>query len=222
MRRALAPDPADRFQRASAMRDDLAARHTRWRAQLEGTCGPLPEAVPLEMAPPQTAPAGVRATPIKSGPRCAPSQWGLDALWRPHTHRPVRFQSDSDGRTVTDPATGLTWQRGGSAFALDWHRAGEYTAQLNRDGFAGRHHWRLPTIAELITLLQPNPTGREHCLPPVFDRRPRRLWSCDRRAFTSAWYVDLDIGFVAWHDFSCQNAIKAVCSPASAPPRPQP
>jgi serine/threonine-protein kinase len=218
--RALAPDPAARFQRAAAMRDDLAARHARWQAQWEGTCGPLPETPPLENTPPETATASVRATPIKSGPRSQPMQWGLDTLWRPQTYRPPRFRQRSDGQTVEDPSTGLTWQRGGSPFALDWHQAGEFIAQLNRDGFGGRRDWRLPTIAELITLLQPNPTGSEHCLPPVFDRRPQRLWSCDRRAYTSAWYVDLDIGFVAWQDLSCQNAIKAVCSPASTPPRP--
>jgi serine/threonine-protein kinase len=113
-----------------------------------------------------------------------------------------------------DPATGLTWQRGGSSFALDWHSARGYTDQLNHEGLGGRNNWRLPTIEELITLLQPNPSGHDHCLPPIFDRRPPRLWSSDRRAFTSAWYVNLDLGFVAWQDFSCHNAIKAVSSGA--------
>lgn len=214
--RALERDPARRYARATDMRDDLTALQARWQSQWEDTCRGQPE--PLPHAPPEqlAATEAVRATPLKTQPRPKPSHFGLDALWRPRRYRDHRFTAGANGEVLTDQASGLTWQRGGSDFTLDWHAAAAYTDQLNHEGFGGRRNWRLPTIEELITLLQPNPQGSDHCLPPIFDRRPKRLWSCDRRTFASAWYVNLNLGFVSWQDFSCHNAIKAVSSPPEA------
>ncbi len=212
--RALAHDPARRYGRATDMRDDLAALQTRWQSQWEDACRDLP-APPPHAPPKQTAAReAIRATALKTPPRPQPSQFGLDALWRPRRYRDHRFTAEANGEILTDQASGLTWQRGGSDFTLDWHAAAAYIDHLNREGFGTRRNWRLPTIDELITLLRPNPQGSDHCLPPVFDQRPRRLWSCDRRTFTSAWYVNLNLGFVSWQDFSCHNAIKAVSAPA--------
>lgn len=214
LRRALNPDPAARYQNAIAMQDDLAAIFNHWQAEWQSTCRALPPMVSPPPERPERTRLRVRATPIKTGPHTDPARFGLDSLWRPNAYRAPQFQTGANGRTLTDPATGLTWQRGGSSFALDWHSARGYTDQLNHESLGGRNNWRLPTIEELITLLQPNPSGHDHCLPPIFDRHPPRLWSSDRRAFTSAWYVNLDLGFVAWQDFSCHNAIKAVSSGA--------
>ncbi len=213
LKRALDHDPARRYGRATDMRDDLAALQARWQSQWEDTCRGLPE--PPPQAPPaqRAATEVIRAAPLKTRPRPKPSQFGLDALWRPRRYRKHRFTAGAGGEVLTDLASGLTWQRGGSDFTLDWHTATAYIDQLNHEGFGGRRNWRLPTIDELITLLQPNPQGSDHCLPPIFDRRPKRLWSCDRRTFTSAWYVNLNLGFVSWQDCSCHNAIKAVSSP---------
>jgi serine/threonine-protein kinase len=211
---ALAPDPAARFPQAGAMHDDLAALTADWQARWQATCGPLPDAAPRARAAAAGHAASVRALPLKTGPRTSPSRFGLDKLWRPRVYPSPSFVPEADARVLCDTRTGLAWQRGGSPFALDWRQAREYTARLNREGFGGRHNWRLPTIAELITLLQPNPTGRDHCLPPVFDRRPHRLWSSDRRTFTSAWHVDLEMGFVSWQDLTCLNAVKAVSTAA--------
>ena len=213
LERVLAPAPAARYQQAGVMRDDLAALGDRWQTRWENTCRGLPESDP---AVGERSPGSIhrlRRTPIRTGPRAEAAQFGLDPLWRPCKFGPPRFRPEDAGRLLTDLSTGLTWQRGGSTFALDWHRARDYVDRLNHEGLGGRRSWRLPTIEELITLLQPNPTGRDHCLPPIFDRRPQRLWSCDRRTYTSAWYVNLDLGFVGWQDLTCHNAIKAVSAP---------
>ena len=136
----------------------------------------------------------------------------MDSLWRPRTPLPPRFQDEDSGRLLTDRTTGLVWQRGGAPLTLDWQRAREYVDQLNHTRLGGRGNWRLPSIEELITLLQPHPSGREMCLPPLFEPSPQGLWSCDRRTYTSAWYIRLDLGFVGWLDLSCRNGIKAVSS----------
>ena len=59
---------------------------------------------------------------------------------------------NKDG-TVTDQATGLMWQRGGSTGNLDRKGAKKYVQELNRQGFAGYSDWRLPTVEELASLL---------------------------------------------------------------------
>lgn len=72
--------------------------------------------------------------------------------------------------------------------------------------------WRLPTVPELMSLLRPNPHGFDFCVPPVFNRNQKSLWSSDRRSFTAAWFVDSEMGFVGWRDMSGRCCVCAVCS----------
>jgi Protein of unknown function (DUF1566) len=53
------------------------------------------------------------------------------------------------GGLVTDPATGLTWQRSFSATQMTAAAATSYCAGLDLDG----HSWRLPSVKELATLV---------------------------------------------------------------------
>ena len=211
---ALAPNPAARHQQAEAMGAELTALLNGWRKSWADTCRSRPTPSSQIEGFRSGGARRIRRAPVRTGPKMQAAQFGLDALWRPRTALPPRLRSENHSRLLTDVATGLTWQRGGSAFALDWHRAGDYIRGLNQSQLGGRDNWRLPTIEELITLLQPQPSDHDQCLPPVFERSPQRLWSCDRRTYTSAWYVSLDLGFVGWQDLSCRNGIKAVSSPA--------
>ncbi len=211
----LAADPAARYQQAEAMGAELAALLSRWQASWADTCRSVPTSPSRIAERPLEGHHRVRSAPVRTGPRVQAAQFGLDPLWRPQTPLPPRLRNANDRRLLTDLSTGLTWQRGGSAFALDWRRACDYVHQLNQRRLGGRDNWRLPTIEELITLLQPQPGGYDQCLPPVFEPSPQRLWSCDRRTYTSAWHVSLDLGFVGWQDLSCRNGIKAVSSPTN-------
>jgi len=59
-----------------------------------------------------------------------------------------KFIDNGDG-TITDEATGLTWQQEDSKTALDWKSALVYADNLN---LASHTDWRLPTIKELQSL----------------------------------------------------------------------
>ncbi len=113
---------------------------------------------------------------------------------------------------MLDAATGLTWQQSGSPYAVDWHAARGYVAELNRSRRGGRNDWRLPTTPELMSLIAPAPHGADFCVAPVFDRTQKTLWSADRRSFTAAWFVDVESGFVAWQDLSARCHVRAVCA----------
>jgi serine/threonine-protein kinase len=211
--KALDPEPRRRFASAEAMRETLERLEAAWQARLADTC----RLAPFPQPPPDAARTAIpRRVPLKTGHRHNRAQLGLDRLWRPAAWSSGTLRR-LDAQVVEDPRSGLLWQYRGSPYPLAWHAARDYVAGLNHRGLAGRTDWRLPTIPELSTLLRPPPSGSDHCLEPVFHPEPQHLWSCDRRAFTTAWYVSLDLGYVAWQDMGCSQHVKAVAGGSPEP-----
>jgi serine/threonine-protein kinase len=208
--RAIARQPSERFASAAAMTAALDALEREWRARRDRTCLLTPsEPTSVSGSPPR--PVRLRSTPFKCDPEQAASAFGVDALWRPAGF--IRNQYTVHGQEVVrDSATDLDWQLSGSPYPLSWSEAHAYVAALNRDSFAGRTGWRLPTAPELMSLLTPTPHGADFCIEPVFDRRQHTLWSSDRRSFAAAWFVSVEMGFVAWQDFSAGSYVRATCS----------
>jgi len=210
--RALSPRPAARYPNAMSMAAEMMRLHQRWEETIDATCRLQPAASPPLPSRPPVATLPPRSEPLRTGPSDARTLFDLDALWQPAFYRDAGFQPDAAGTTVRDETTGLQWQYGGSDFPLDWPSALTYIDDLNAIAWMGRQNWRLPTIAELLTLLRRPPSGTDYCLVNDFAPHHKRLWSCDRRTFTSAWYVSLELGFVAWQDRTFANHVKAVRS----------
>lgn len=207
-RLALAPDPKDRFQSADSMLGALDAFEVRWRQEVEAICS-VPESW-LEEPEQAAESTTVRSAPVKTGPRAALESFGLDHLGRPQvTQRPL-FEPKAD--IVRDPAAGLVWQRAGSPFPVSWDEAQEYAAMLDESRFAGMHGWRLPTVPELVRLLDRAGELRDYCMDPLFDHEQRYLWSADRRTFTQAWMVNAAMGYVDRADMTCRLWVRAVCT----------
>ncbi len=118
--------------------------------------------------------------------------------WRPLEYIENDYHDNRDG-TVTDRATGLTWQKSGSSDWLTYKKAKEYVDNLNRDGFAGYTDWRLPTIEELCSLLEPEKKNDNLYIDPIFDKDQWWCWSSDRRVSGGAWYVSFNFGGVLWY-----------------------
>jgi len=210
--RALAVDRNSRYPNAASMSADLMTLFQRWENDLEATCRLYqPQADRSTTKPPQAL-QRPRSTPIRTGTQDTRGLFHLNALWHPEFYRDPTFQRDVKGATVLDASTGLQWQYSGSDFPQDWPSAFSYIDDLNTRGWHGQRDWRLPTVEELLTLLRPPPAGTDYCLARDFAPHHKRLWSSDRRSFTSAWYVSLELGFVAWQDRTFPNHIKAVRS----------
>jgi serine/threonine-protein kinase len=139
----------------------------------------------------------------------ARERFALDDLMRPRIYTANDFKPLGPG-LVEDRTTGLVWQQSGTRFPVNWKGAAEHLLFLNQTRECGRTGWRLPTIPELMTLVRQAPSGRDHCLEPVFDQAQGSLWSADRCTFLTAWYLSLDMGFVAFNDFSSWYHVKAV------------
>jgi serine/threonine protein kinase len=208
IRKAIASRPRKRYLSAAEMIKDLQQLAAAWEAKKEQICL-LPQMEKTSSA----APAATRRTPrsscIKISPRDAKKTFVLDDLWRTARFSPNDFEINSD-ETITDRAAGLVWQQAGSEFPLTWQQAMIYIETLNSSRFAASSTWRLPTIDELTTLLTEFPHGDDYCIEPVFDRTQKSIWSCDRRSFTAAWYVSIDMGYVAWQDFTGYYHVRAV------------
>jgi hypothetical protein len=206
---AAAESVQDRFSDAGSMLRALDLLESRWLADKQNTCRLAPPPAPVR--PPVSCGKRLRAAPLKVAPQAAAACFGLDEAFRPAAFSLSEFQDKPPGM-VADPATGLRWQRSGSRLPLTWRQAQAYIQRLNETGFGGLTNWRLPTVDELMTLLRPVPQGHNLCMAPIFDPLQKRLWSIDRRSFTAAYYVSVDLGFVAWQDFSAPYHVRAVCS----------
>ncbi len=99
--------------------------------------------------------------------------------------------------TWKDPETGLEWQCE-SPGEMTWHKAQEYAESLSLDG---KNDWRLPTLAELESLLD-RTKARADGRPPMREEVPFRdnlsYWSSTtfERDTKNAWIVMFDGAYV--------------------------
>lgn len=117
------------------------------------------------------------------------------------------FVDNGDG-TVTDRVTGLMWQKGGSSEGMTWTDAKEYINKLNSGQFGGYADWRLPTIAELASLIKSMRTKGLH-IDPVFSEKQQFCWSADTFDTNIAWYVGFKAGMIR-HIFRFFYHVRAV------------
>ena len=204
--KSIAHRPADRFSRANDMLNELDKLEAAWQERKSMICS-IAEHPATDH--PQPEMMRLRNTPIKIAPQEASHSFKVDELWRPAQYVQNAFRTETHD-LITDAVTALTWQQAGSQYPLTWHQAGKYVDSLNRKQYAGRNNWRLPTVDELMSLLVETPHGEDYCIAPVFNPTQQTLWSCDRRSFTAAWYVSVNMGFVAWQDFSAYFYVRAV------------
>lgn len=136
--------------------------------------------------------------------------------------RPLEYIAnhyEDRGEVVMDHTTGLMWQKSGSENYLSYKRAQKYIKQLNTAKFAGFDDWRLPTIPELMSLLEPEKQSNGFFINTVFDM-PKKYpwyWSADMRTKGdglpgSAWYVNFPDGHVSWNHLGNDGYARAVRS----------
>ncbi|MCF8031842.1 MAG: DUF1566 domain-containing protein [Desulfarculaceae bacterium] len=205
--KALATRPDGRFADTQAMAGALEELAVDWEARKEAAC-----ALPEPPAPPAAAPgAPPRSQPMRVRLAEARESLGLDGLMRPLVWWPRRLAEAGQG-VVRDPDSGLLWQRGGSPQPLTHEQAAAYLAALNLRRLGGRQGWRLPTIAELMTLLALPPLPGHDCAPPLLDPLQDRLWSSDTASPCAAWYANLAACYLGRADRDCFLFVRAVAS----------
>lgn len=119
---------------------------------------------------------------------------------------------DNHDGTVTDRATGLMWQKGGSLRPMTWIEAKAYAQHVNQEGFAGRSDWRVPTLEELASLLENEWKSSQLFIDPVFEQTQKYCWSLDTKGTARAWKANFHLGFPVDFPMSSKNSVRLVRS----------
>jgi serine/threonine protein kinase len=209
LERAAARNTADRFQSAAEMLEAFLKLENHWQNQKVRFCQVFAPTFDEPEKP--ASPIKLRRTQLKVAPKSARGIFKLNGLMQPLSSLANDFSDAAEG-TVLDRSTGLVWQLAGSDYPMTWHKAWEYILQLNNTNNGGRSNWRLPTVDELLSLVRQEGIMENICIDEIFDRTKKRLWSCDCRSAVAAWYVSMDMGFVAWQDHSCSYFVRPVSS----------
>jgi hypothetical protein len=125
-------------------------------------------------------------------------------------------QAVGDATIVLDHATGLTWQRGGSNLPMIHDRTKSYIAQLNTERFAGFGDWRLPTLEEAMSLMEPAAHDRVH-IDPVFARGVNFIWTADRTEDDRGLVIYFYDGWLRSESFQFNAWVRAVRSTTAEP-----
>jgi hypothetical protein len=125
---------------------------------------------------------------------------------------------------VVDHATGLMWQRGGSGeqilFGVEQQGPAHYIKQLNEQTAGGFSDWRLPTVEELGSLLEPIGKNKGLFVDQAFDATQWECGTSDRIIkqanpdgvfVVGPWevFVDFDSGRIHQRRFREGNTHKA-------------
>lgn len=126
-----------------------------------------------------------------------------------------KFEQKISGKVVYDQASGLMWQQSGSDKYLTYDKAMAYIERLNNDHFAGYSDWRLPTLEEAMSLMEPPEIyfdlSRElFFIDQLFDKTQRWIWTSDIHKAASAWMVSFYYGLCSNYYFNNNCYVRAV------------
>jgi hypothetical protein len=90
---------------------------------------------------------------------------------------------------IQDDATGLMWQQSGSPDRLTREKADAYVRECNRQKMAGFSDWRLPTLEEAMSLMEPKKLNGDLYIDPLFAKEQSIIWTADAVQGASRWWV---------------------------------
>ncbi|MCP4343977.1 MAG: TIR domain-containing protein [Desulfobacterales bacterium] len=103
----------------------------------------------------------------------------IRAMFAKHNLYTGNFNDNGDG-TITDSMTCLVWEKAGSDNYMTYDKTQAYIDGLNRNKFAGYDDWRLPTLEELVSLLESKKVKGRY-IDSVLDCKGYGYWTADKR-----------------------------------------
>lgn len=93
-----------------------------------------------------------------------------------------RFINNNDG-TISDTETGLMWISKDNGVPINWFDAKKYCQDLNIGGYSD---WRMPTLAELATVYDPNEKNKNgYHIISLISTTAQSCWSSETRGHTA-------------------------------------
>ena len=121
-----------------------------------------------------------------------------------------QYEKQHDSEVVFDGATGLYWQQSGAIDYIPYKKAEDYIAKLNRDKFAGYSDWRLPTLEEAMSLMEPTQKNGDLYIDSVFDKTQRWIWTVDKESASRPWFVGFLFGDCGGGSLDDSTYVRAV------------
>ncbi len=137
-----------------------------------------------------------------------------DVEWNPDGDFPNEYEAISinGDKIVVDYTSGLMWQQSGSINEMLFNETADYVKyNLNGRHFACFDDWRLPTLDELASLIEPVKNNDSH-IDNVFDNEQQWLWSCDRKRSGVNWPLSLNTGIIRFADENIRSYVRCVRS----------
>jgi hypothetical protein len=95
---------------------------------------------------------------------------------------------------------------------MEWNEAKKWVRRLNGRGYAGYHDWRLPTVEEATSLLEPNKRNKLY-IDPIFSNNQKWIWTGDSKdGSEAAWSVHFSLGSVHWYGINARYYVRPVRS----------
>ena len=88
-----------------------------------------------------------------------------------------------------------------------------FIRDLNTQRFAGYGNWRMPTLEEAMSLMEPTRNFNKQYTDMLFDPKQASIWSSDRESSFWVWFVDFETGVCSYGaDGKYYNCVRAVRS----------
>ncbi|MBU0680547.1 MAG: DUF1566 domain-containing protein [Proteobacteria bacterium] len=123
------------------------------------------------------------------------------------------FLVDNGNDLTTDKTTGLMWQRHGLDIT-SIRKMRKNVERLNKEKYAGFSDWRLPTMEEALSLMQPEKNRNDLHLDPAFSGDIPFIFVAEERDPGGYWFCDYKRGSVFWASGTIPGGFGRVCRTA--------
>jgi hypothetical protein len=120
---------------------------------------------------------------------------------------------NGDDLTVTDAVTGLMWQRDGIDI-MSHRMLCKEIEKINTEGFAGHKDWRMPTLAEAMSLVEQELSRKNQFLHPAFSADQPFIMVDTTRRPGGQWFVDYKQGSAYWSSGTIPGGFGRLCRKA--------
>ena len=105
------------------------------------------------------------------------------------------------------------WQQSGSLEETKFECVNNWIKKLNQNRYAGFHDWRLPTLEEAMSLVEPEKKHSDLYINPIFDSKQSWIWTADQvKSESWAWVVGFYGGGCYSDHFDSSDYVRAVRS----------
>jgi len=124
-----------------------------------------------------------------------------------------QLQEIEGDKVVFDKNSCLMWQQSGSDARMEFEDANKYINELNEKRFAGFKDWRLPTLEESMSLVEPERKSGLY-INTIFNHKQSWIWTADKNQLQGSllqWVVNFIKGYCYFYllDYG-QNYVRAV------------